>query len=214
MYEFLPEKYLETLREIRQRIFSADVFSQQKNVFFIESAALQIRKVLELIAYLAVLVNAEKLNHRQKEEWHAQKINEFLAQKTTIFYPFPSKIVCNNNPSREPVLIPFGYAGKLSLVDFAEAYKRCGEMLHAQHPFRNEIDIEGCYQLNKSTLKKIKSLLESHTIGIRHGSNKYTFLSVEFDFSNSETSKPTTIREFKTHIYDESELVKLFSSNM
>lgn len=215
MSEFSPEEYAETLREIHHRIFSADTLSQHKSVVFIESTALQIRKVLELIAYLAVLVNAEKLNHRERSEWHAQKINELLAQKTTIFYPFPSRmIVPDNDPNREPVLIPFGYSGKLSQVDFAAAYKMCGEILHAQHPFRKEIDIEGCYLLNRSTLGKIKALLESHTIGIRHDANKYTFLFVVFDFSNSEASKPTLIQEFKTHVYDESVLVDLVKSYM
>lgn len=215
MSKFSPVEYSETLKEIHHRIFSADALSRKKNVVFIESTALQIRKILELIAYLAVLVNAEKLNHKERAEWHAQKINELLAQKTTIFYPLPSRmIVPDNDPDKEPVLIPFGYSGKLSPVDFADAYKMCGEILHAQHPFRKKIDIEGSYQKNQSTISKIKALLQSHTIGIRHNANKYTFLFVELDFSNSKTSKPTFIREFKTHIYDESVLVNIVNSCM
>ncbi len=213
MNNFSPEKYLKTLRQIHQRIFSAEALSKQKNVVLIESTALQIRKILELIAYLSVLVNVEKLNHKEKTEWHAQRINELLAKKTTLYYPFPSRmIVPDNDPSGEPVLIPFGYSGKLSPSDFADTYKKCGEILHAQQPFKKEIDVESYYQGNIKTLNKIKELLESHTIGIRHDSNKYTFLYVVFDFSNSEESRPTFIREFKTHIYDESVLVNLVNS--
>lgn len=178
MSEFSPEEYSETLKEIHHRKFSADAFSRKQNVVS------------------TVIVNAEKLNHREKSEWHAQKINELLAQKTTIFYPFPSRMnVFNSGPSRELVLIFFGYTGKLSPVDSAAAYKMCGEILHAQHPLRKEIDIEGCYQMNKPALKKIKAPLASLTIGIRHDENKFTFLFFVFDLSSSEASKPTLMCE-------------------
>jgi hypothetical protein len=210
MGNFSPEEYIETLSEIHKRIFSAETLSKQNNVVMIESTALQIRKILELIAYLSVLVNVEKLNHKEKTEWHAQRINELLAKKTTIYYPYPScMIVPDNDPNGEPVLIPLGYSGRLSLSDFAETYGKCGEILHAQHPFKKEIDIESYYRWHIKTLNKIKALLERHTIGIRNDSNKYTFLYVAFDFSNSEKSKPTIIREFKAHIYDESALINL-----
>ena len=78
MPNFSKEEYLLVIGEIRERVFSAEVLSKEKNVVFIESTALQIRKILELIAYLSVLVNIEKLNHREKNEWHAKKIIEAL----------------------------------------------------------------------------------------------------------------------------------------
>lgn len=213
MGSFSPEEYSRTMREIHQRIYSAETLAQQKNVVFIESTALQIRKILELIAYLSVLVNADKLNHKEKHEWHAQRINLLLSEKTTIYYPLPSRMfVPDNDPTGEPVLIPFSYSGRLSQSDFADAYTKCGKVLHAQHPFKETVDIESYYISNKSVLKKIKGLLENHTIGIRHNSNKYTFLHVECDFSNSEISKPIFIKEYKAHIYDEKDIVDIVST--
>jgi len=55
-------------------------------------------------------------------------------------------------------------------------------------------------------------LLARHTIGIRHDVNKYTFLHVEIDFTNNTTTKQSIIREYKTHIFNESQLKKIFSA--
>lgn len=212
MPDFSKEEYLLTLGEIRERVFSAEVLSKKRNVVFIESTALQIRKILELIAYLSVLVNIEKLNHREKNEWHPKKIIEALNIKTTIFYPFPSHMFPPQEADGQPVLIPFGYGCALSQSEFIDAYKKCGNILHAQHPMKEQLDIESFFLGNKNILTKIKALLKNHTIGIRHDANKYTFLYVEFDFTNNEDSRPTVIREYKTHIFNESELKELFST--
>lgn len=211
MADFPKEEYSLVLGEIRERLFSAEVLSKERNLVFIESTALQIRKILELIAYLSVLVNIEKLNHREKNEWHAKKIIEALNTKTTVFYPFPSHIFPPEEANGQPTLIPLGYGYALSQNEFANTYTMCGNILHAQHPLKEKLDIEKFFLGHKNILNKIKELLRKHTIGIRHDANKYTFLYVEFDFTNNEQSRPTVIREYKTHIYNESELKELFS---
>lgn len=192
-------------------MYSADILSNQENVVFIESTSLQIRKILELIAYLSVLVNNEKLNNREKNEWHPNKIIEALKKKTTIFYPFPSCVVMQGKDNEQPVLIPFGYKNALSQTDFVNAYNTCGKNLHAQHPLREKAKTKQLFSENKKILKNLKGLLERHTIGIRHGANKYTFLYVEIDFTNSDTAKPTTIREYKIHIFNERQLKTIFN---
>lgn len=204
------EKYSLVLKEIRERLLSADILSEEENVVFIESTALQIRKVLELISYLSVLVNSEKLNHKEKSEWHPQKIIEALNAKTTIFYPLPSKMIYSQDKGGEPVLIPLGVMHALSQAEFIEAYGRCGKILHAQHPLKDDINIAHFYTSNKKVLEKVRGLLQNHTIAIRHDAKKYTFLYVEFDFTNDKDSKPTVLREIKTKIFNEIELKTLF----
>ena len=69
MRNFSTNQYTSIVQEIRDRILSAEILSDKnENLVFIESTSLQIRKILELIAYLSVLVNNEKLNHRSKNE--------------------------------------------------------------------------------------------------------------------------------------------------
>lgn len=214
MRSFPINQYSDIVKEIRERILSAEMLSEEeKNIVFIESTSLQIRKILELIAYLSVLVNNDKLNHESRNEYHAEKIIKTLTKKTTIFYPFPSHIFPPNNNSEQPVLIPIGYKYALSQDDFVTAYSKCGKILHAQHPSKNKINIEEYVRENKITLNKLKELLARHTIGIRHDTNKYTFLHVEIDFTNDHNTRPNTIREYKTHIFDENQLKMIFSGN-
>ena len=210
MSEFSVEKYQTALMEIRERLLSAEILSNRENVVFIESTALQVRKLLELIAYLSLLVNAEKLSHKEKNDWHADRIINYLVSKTTIFYPLPCRIIAPHSREEEPVLIPLSTKLALSQKDFSSAYSNCGKILHAQHPFQDEIDFMRFSNGNKEALSKIKNLLENHVIAIRHDSKKYTFLSVEFDFTNSDDARPTVIQEYKTQIFDELQLKSLF----
>jgi hypothetical protein len=213
MQNFSTEKYSNIVTEIRDRIKSADVFSVQNSAIFIETTSLQIRKILELIAYLSVLVNRDKLNHKARGEWHAKKIIENLSNKTTVFYPLPSHIIYSQDNASQPVLIPQSYEKSLSQSDFKEVYKRCGEVLHAQHPLKEILDIEIIFNENQDTLRRLKYLLQNHTIGIKHESNKYTFLYVTIDFTNDEDTKPSYIKEIRANIFDEQELISIFSGN-
>ena len=209
---FSKEKYTLIVSEIRNRILSAEVLANEKNAVFIESTALQLRKILELIAYLSVLVNAEKLNHKERAEYHASKVVDALTEKTTIFYPLPSRMIHPSNQTEQPVLIPLGYQHALSQESFREAYKFCGSVLHAQHPLKKDLNIEAVFKKNKEILERLKALLQHHTIGIMRQPNKYTFLHVEIDFSNNENTKPSIIREYHAHIFSEAQLLEIFNA--
>ncbi len=51
MKKFPINQYADIVKEIRERILSAEMLSDEdKNLVFIESTSLQIRKILELIA--------------------------------------------------------------------------------------------------------------------------------------------------------------------
>lgn len=213
MLNFSTDKYAQIISEIHERVFSAETLATEINVVFVESTSLQIRKVLELVAYLSVLTNNEKLNSKERHEWHPRDIIRDLNTKTTIFFPFPCHIIPPCNPNDQPTLIPLGYKNSLSQEDFVKAYQSCGNNLHAQHPFKKKIDIEKHYLENKRLIKTLKSLLQNHAIGIRHEENVYTFLYTEIDFSNNEATKPIYIREYKTHIFDENQLKSLFNTN-
>lgn len=206
------EKYSNIITEIRDRVLSADMFSNEKNCIFIECTSLQIRKILELIAYLSILANGDKLNSDERSDYHAKRIVENLNKKTTIFYPFPSRIIAPDNSNGQPALIPLGNKSSLSQKDFAEAYQLCGKVLHAQHPLKSDLDIELVFSKNKATLSKIKQLIQNHTVGIKRAENQYSFLYVEVDFTNSEQAKPSTIKAYNSHIYSEQQLIDIFNN--
>ncbi len=209
---FSAEKYALIVTELRDRLLSAEVLSNEKSLVFVESTALQIRKILELIAYLSVLVNADKLNHKERAEYHAGKIVDSLDEKTTIHYPFPSRMIHPSRPDDQPVLIPLGYKNALSQSEFKKTYQSCGKVLHAQHPLKQKGDPHELFLNHKRTLGRLKGLLERHTIGIRRAANMYTFLHVEIDFSNDENTRESTIREYNTRIFSEQQLLQIFAT--
>lgn len=209
MRDFSAEQYAQIVSEVRERLLSAEILANEQNLVFLESTALQIRKILELIAYLSILVNADKLNHKERAEYHAAKIVDALDEKTTIHYPIPSWMVHPQSPDEPPVLIPRGYKNALSQSEFKETYKACGKVLHAEHPLKARINPHDVFQGHKRTLEKLKCLLTSHTIGIKNAADMYTFLHVEIDFSNDEKTKASTIREYNTKIFSEQQLLQL-----
>lgn len=204
------DKYTQMIAELRERILSAELLSNDRNYVFIESTSLQIRKILELIAYLSILANGDKLNSKERMDYHAKNIIENLETKATLFYPFPSYIIPPEESGGEPTLIPIGYANALSQSEFSAMYQLCGNILHAQHPLKCDVDIENVITKNKHTLRKLKQLLSYHTVGIKKEEDKYTFLHVEIDFSNSENTRASTIREYNSRIFSERQLLTIF----
>ena len=209
----LQNQYIHIIDDIRKRVISAELFAEEnRNIIFIESTTLQIRKILELIAYMSLLLNREKINSKGRDEYHAKRIIENISGKTKIFYPFPSIVIPPKEAnSEQPVLIPIGYQSALSQKEFKEIYQECGEILHAQHPFKKQIDYEKIVIKNRSTLKKIKNLLQQHTIGVKHDIDKYTFLHVKIDFSSHDEIKEVYIKEYKTKIFSEETLINIFT---
>lgn len=206
------DKYSVILSEIRKRVVAAEMLSKENNnVIYIESTTLQIRKILELISYLSLLVNRNKVDEKVSKDYHAKRILEAIESVTTIFYPIPSILVPPNNQNNQPTFIPLGYSDSLSLVEFKKAYYKCGGIAHAQRPFEKKINFKKYSIFNIDMINKLKILLQRHTICVRNTANKYTFLHAELDFVNDGKRKDTNISGFETDIYDEDELVRLFN---
>ncbi|HDY8044062.1 hypothetical protein ABMX65_20535 [Vibrio vulnificus] len=210
MKYFNEETYLKIICEIRDRIHAAESLSEVENLVFIESTSLQIRKVLELIAYLSVLVNGDKLNSKERSEYHAKKIVESLNEKTTIFYPFPSSVV-ESPDGKDKTIFPLYHESSLSQVEFKEAYQLCGKVLHAQHPLKTKVDFQDIKRKNHNYLQRIKSLMTQHTIPVKRANSVYTFLYVKVDFSERATPRHPFIREFSADVSSEEQLVEIFS---
>lgn len=212
MMQFAREEYAAIINEIRDRLLASEILAKNNNIVSVESTSLQIRKILELIAYLSVIVNTDKLNHKQRSEYRANKIIESLVERTTIFYPLPCRVLDRSKENDQPILIPLGYKHSLTQSEFKSAYKKCGAVLHAQHPLKGQVDYQDAYIGNINVIKKLKSLIQNHIIGIKQSKDRYIFIYVEVDFNDSENSRPNIIREYNTKIYSEDQLVSLFNS--
>jgi len=127
----------------------------------IETEALQLRKILELIAYSSLIAHKEQYKEVRADiakDWHANRIISKIEAINPNFYPIATQ----------------GYfkgkwhdlsSGYLTKKQFSDAYDSCGDMLHAHNPFS---------KINKSTIafnrkvpdyiERIEKLIEEHRI--------------------------------------------------
>ena len=197
----IKEKYLYIMDELRNRIIFAENLSKEKNKIMIESTALQLRMVLELISYLFVVVNQDKFNNKEKQNWSPSVFIDNLKDKISIFYPTPCYLF--EDDIGEPTVIPRGFRHSLNISELKEAYKIYNNALHAFHPFKSKkISLEELLILNKNILSQSKELLSDHLITIKESDNLYSFLHTRIDFNSTKETNPTYIKQYKVNITD------------
>lgn len=107
------------------------------DVPLIESAALQFRKVLELIAFGSLVANERvyKATHADfAKEWSAKKLLVKLEKLNANFYPIPVKQIQPDKPGMPPrhERVTQGYLTKKTFID---AYQQCSELIHTTNPY-------------------------------------------------------------------------------
>jgi hypothetical protein len=141
------EKYCNLMEEIKLRINVVTYFlSGQGHALYepstLESICLQIRKILELVAFGSLVANKEAYTAvftKISKAWNANDILIELEKVNPDFYPVPI------------VELPSGVPGVktrhekrvgdyLDETEFKEVYGRCGAMAHAANPYGKGID--------------------------------------------------------------------------
>ena len=161
-------RYVNCMEEIRGRVSVVEAVGQHRVTTGlqrcdIEIVFLQMRKVLELIAFASLTANKEKysLAHAKfAEHWNAKRMLEELAKINPAFYPIPMA---------HPVLQPSGMKhweplteGFLTRDDFVKLYDTASEFLHVTNPFTiKDPQMQMAYSL-KGWVERIKALLALH----------------------------------------------------
>ena len=166
-------KYADCMEEIKRRTEVVDAFLTQKcHALYVqttvESAALQIRKILELIALASLAANkSEYAKHRKNfhKDWSAKRILDTLEIANPRFYPRPNKQVVDEVTGKV-VSIEDLKSGFLSKDNYMTLLNMCDEMLHADNPFSTKRHA-GTIAFMKSVpgwMERIRRLLNHHTI--------------------------------------------------
>lgn len=173
-------RYCNLMEEVKRRIAVVDYFtSGQGNALYqpptLESTCLQLRKILELIAFGSLVANEtaySSVYSKISKKWHADDILRELAQVNPDFYPVPVVEV----PAESPKVLHKLERRKgdfLAKDDFPEVYGRCGLMAHAANPYGKGID----YLYYKKTLPiwrtQIVNLLNNHEIHLLNQPGMY-----------------------------------------
>ncbi|MBL4571867.1 MAG: hypothetical protein JKY86_02190 [Gammaproteobacteria bacterium] len=180
--EQAQDKYRSLLIEIKHRtkVVDAFIFRQAHAVYLpttTESVCLQIRKILELIAFGSLIANLEEFSKQHEKfskYWNASLMLKDMGRVNPEFFPRP--II--QNPSEEIGIHrkwddrPDDY---LTKDKFVKVYEKCGAILHSDNPFGSKID----YLYYQSSLpiwrNELVNLLNAHTIKLVGDKNLYLF---------------------------------------
>ena len=161
-------KYQNQLVEIKRRISIIREFlnNEKTTGFFntdVEFVCLQLRKIIELIAFSSLIANKEeysKAREKYKNDWKPEYIFKDLGRLNPDFYPVPVNGVRDGKYLR---LIP-KKDGFLSKDDAIELYKKCNSVLHVNNPYKGEKDLKKINKNFRIWTNKIVTLLDNHNI--------------------------------------------------
>jgi len=163
--------YCRLMEEVKKRtsVIKGFLDGRINNIYqatTIECAALQLRKILELIA-LSSLVAHKKEYARQypkfASNWHAERILRDIEKMNKDFYPRPIKEVLSARPGIKTDLIDME-EGFLTKNEFILIYNSLGDILHSRNPFSMPPDYGQFKSLISDTIGKIINLLNIHQI--------------------------------------------------
>jgi hypothetical protein len=159
------------MEELKKRISVVDFFiTNQGHALFqpttVESVGLQMRKILELIAFASMVANKEQYSAAYANfatHWNARLLLRDLERVNSDFYPNP--VV--EKPSQDPRAI-HRLANRdqdyLTKAQFEKVYEKCGALMHSENPYGARVDY--AYYMREIPLwrTQVVNLLNNHQI--------------------------------------------------
>lgn len=171
--------YLGQIQQAGNRLVAAlrylGFYAASPNASDLESATLQVRKALEMIAYAAIAPDKKtysELRARATEssdftrDYHAKKIFTALARINPDFYPIPLQA------PTQTALGSWHFERQannaLSKSRFEAIYDRLGKHLHAHNPWSRGKALENLVGDLPEIIEQIRGLLDRHARFIRY----------------------------------------------
>ena len=162
--------YCSLMEDVKGRIgfvrrITSGQLSVDSNQFAYECVSVQLRKVLELIAFASLCANKGKYAEAYADfstHWRAKALLQALKRLHPDFYPTPMK---------PPVTKPDGTKhldrvvdGFLTPDEFIALYDKCSDVIHTRNPFSTlEPGIDFVHSVDQ-WLGKIMALLQLHLV--------------------------------------------------
>jgi hypothetical protein len=173
-----PKIYLELMTQSLERLTACERYlaryDSHNEMCELESAALQLRKAMEAIAFAAIAPNkqmyaafrksAQKPGHFG-DDWQADSIFLALEKVNPNFYPDPllPEIKVGPNSWHFDKLLE----GYMKRNNFETLYKRIGKFLHADNPWGDNKGWANFARDLPGAILKIRTLLKKHRTVIR-----------------------------------------------
>jgi hypothetical protein len=171
--------YLEQLEEVKARLsFVAAYSNEEQDRFLIESHALQIRKLIELIAFSLMAIHRvkykeyrEKSGKDFKNDWNGRDIiTNIMSLNPDMFFRASEKGCNLQNDGTKQVQLK-SEKDCYTLKRLAKLYNRCGGILHIENPWKQSSKIEQFHNELPSIVRKLSSTLQDHVVLVNHWNN-------------------------------------------
>ena len=167
------DTYLDLMHEVKRRHLSLQTaFNEPHRLTFkavvVDHCYLQLRKILELIAFSVLSANQHALAALQQgktRDYHAEKVLRSIERKFGAVYPRPIYQHMDPRPGVRADFIDLT-EGFLTRAEFAALYDECGNVLHGRNPFRKPLDLDYYWPRIPDWSGKIRALLNSHVATI------------------------------------------------
>jgi hypothetical protein len=170
--------YLNKITEALERLSVCEQYISEYqragSVFACESAALQMRKAMEAIAFASIAPNKEQYAAVQRgaeksadyrNDWNARLIFKMLADINPDFYPKPMSRETKVGPNAWHYGKPL--EGYMSQARFEKFYQRLGKFLHADNPWGSDTAWVNVAKEMTDAIRAIRALLVLHRTVIR-----------------------------------------------
>jgi len=176
----LQKLYLRNMQIIKWRLNAIrDIQTGERKTTYkmtnIEFGVLQIRKILELIAFSSLVSDADTYREKLSKidsMWNAKLIFRDLERIHPDFYPKPILIDPEDKSIWHDVV-----DGYLTKDDFVSIYDKCGKYLHENSPFLSNKEIDRMYDEVWDQITdwgtKIINLLNTHIVSLYNRNDLY-----------------------------------------
>ena len=149
----------------------------------IESACLQFRKILELIAFSSLIANQKSYSKQHAKfatHWNANTLLRDLERVNPKFYPQPVIQI----PSPHPMIprkIENKLDGYLTKTQFVKVYEKCGGIMHANNPYGTKTNFEYYIENMPKWAKLIEGLLNAHVVKLLGDDKRFYLFQMNKD---------------------------------
>jgi hypothetical protein len=168
--------YLEQLGEIKIRLeHIANYINEDKDRFVIEFHALQVRKIIELVAFSLLAIHSTNYkDFRAKvgidftNDWNGRDIitNVLKLNPDMFFRAVYNGFTKQQDGTKQLKLREESEC--YTLKRLVKLYDRCGGILHVSNPWNNSNKIESFHNELPSIIKKLESTLSDHVVLVNH----------------------------------------------
>ena len=164
----LAVMYCNCMEEVKTRIALAlsvveGTLSVGREDFAAELVCVQLRKVLELIAFASLTANKSRYSETYRDfsqHWNAKRLLMNLERIHPNFYPCPIESDCEDEPGVKHFRdLADGF---LTRDEFVNLYRKCSEVLHVRNPFQTGEKVINFGLSIKEWIARIQKLLAVH----------------------------------------------------